>query len=83
LEHNRHFAFHYGKEHRMTAQQIRTHVQHQPPQNLGGDPAGGGTNGLQQQAAAYGNIARKALESCKKGLSADEALQRRRNRSGQ
>jgi hypothetical protein len=67
----------------MTAQQIRTHVQHQPAQVLGGDSAGGGAHGLQQQAAAYGNIARKALENCKKGLSADEALQRRRNRSGQ
>ena len=67
----------------MTMQQTRTHVQHQPVQILGADPVGDGTNGLQQQAAAYGNIARKALENCKKGLSADEALQRRRNRSGQ
>ena len=67
----------------MTTQPIRTHVQPQPVQVLSNEPTGDGANQLQQQAAAYGNIARKALENCKKGLSADEALQRRRNRSGQ
>jgi hypothetical protein len=67
----------------MTTQQTHTHLQHQQTQTPTADPLGSGTHELQQQAAAYGNIARKALENCKKGLSADEALQRRRNRSGQ
>jgi hypothetical protein len=48
-----------------------------------GQPSDAGPSPLQQQAAMYGNIARKALDDCKQGLSADEALDRRRNRSGQ
>lgn len=48
-----------------------------------GHPSDAGPSPLQQQAALYGKIARKALDDCKQGLSADEALDRRRNRSGQ
>lgn len=67
----------------MTLQQTRTHVQNLQTPAGEGDPLADGPSGLQQQAAAYGNIARKALEDCKQGLTADEALQRRRNRSGE
>lgn len=49
----------------------------------GDPPADAGPSPVQQQAAMYGKIARKALEECKQGLSADQALDRRRNRSGQ
>jgi hypothetical protein len=67
----------------MTIRKILPFTKTAPARTDGGDPSGGGPNPLQQQAAVYGNIARKALEDCKKGLSADEALDRRRNRSGQ
>jgi hypothetical protein len=49
----------------------------------GDQPGDAGPSPVQQQAAMYGTIARKALEECKQGLSADQALDRRRNRSGQ
>ena len=67
----------------MTIQRTRTHVP--PPQPLtdGGDPGDHAPSELQRQAAAYGDIARQALEDCRQGLTADEALLRRRNRSGQ
>ncbi len=67
----------------MTTQQTRTHLPTQPAQVLDSEPAGGSPSGLLQQAATYGNIARQALENCQLGLSADEALRRRRNQSGQ
>ncbi|MCU0960159.1 MAG: hypothetical protein MUF48_08635 [Pirellulaceae bacterium] len=67
----------------MTHQQTRVHGRIEEPRVADVDPAGAGPSLLQQQAAAYGEIARKALEECQQGLSADEALVRRRNRSGQ
>jgi hypothetical protein len=67
----------------MTHQSTRVRVQNIESPAASGDPAGDGTTLLQQQAAAYGEIARKALEECQQGLSANEALLRRRNRSGQ
>ena len=67
----------------MTARKTRPLTQNQQVQAVGGDPEGGGPSAVQQQAAIYGNIARKSLEDCKRGLTADEAVERRRNRSGQ
>ncbi len=67
----------------MTIRKTRPFTQNEQARTDGGEPAGDGPSALQQQAALYGNIARKALDECKNGLSADEALERRRNRSGQ
>ena len=67
----------------MTMRKTRPLTQTAQARTGGDDPSGGEPNALQQQAAVYGNIARKALEDCKQGISADEALERRRNRSGQ
>ena len=55
------------KKEKMTIQQTRTHVQQQRRAGRAAIRPAAVPNGLQQQAAAYGNIARKALEDCKKG----------------
>ena len=47
----------------------------------GADDAGPGS--LLEQAAAYGNVAREALDDCTTGINAEDELQKRRNRSGQ
>ncbi len=67
----------------MTIRKTRPFTQNEQARTDGGEPTDAGPNALQQQAALYGNIARKALDECKNGLSADQALERRRNRSGQ
>ena len=45
-------------------------------------PESGG-NSLANQAAAYAQVAREALENCERGIDAERELHRRRNRSGQ
>jgi hypothetical protein len=67
----------------MTLQPTRTQVHQRndatPPAVEG--PGQGG--GLLAQAAAYANVAREAHQICEKGKAAEQALARRRNRSGQ
>ncbi|HUG92610.1 MAG TPA: hypothetical protein VML55_17350 [Planctomycetaceae bacterium] len=43
-------------------------------------PAAGG---LLQQAQAFAQVAREALDACHRGAEAERELHRRRNRSGQ
>lgn len=67
----------------MTIRKTHLPTQNEQAEAGGPEPTGDGPNALQKQAALYGNIARKALADCKKGMRADEALERRRNNSGQ
>jgi hypothetical protein len=67
----------------MTIRKTLLPRQNRQAQAEGPEPTGDGPNALQKQAAVYGNIARKALADCKKDMRADEALERRRNNSGQ
>ena len=43
----------------------------------------GGPSPLAQQAAAYAQVAREALDDCERGADAHRELERRRNKSGQ
>ncbi len=67
----------------MTLRKVHPRTQPAPVQGIGGDSESGNTDSVKHQAAAYGKIARQALDDCKQGLAADEALERRRNSSGQ
>ena len=67
----------------MTLRKILPWTQPAPVRATGGDPESGNPSAVKHQAAAYGKIARKALDDCKQGMTADEALERRRNTSGQ
>jgi hypothetical protein len=67
----------------MTLRKIHPQTQPLPVRATGGDPESGHSDSVKHQAAAYGKIARKALDDCQQGLAADEALERRRNSSGQ
>jgi len=49
----------------------------------GGDSPADGPSPLLQQAAAYANVAREALQDCQRDGEAEQELIRRRNRSGQ
>ena len=48
-----------------------------------GDPGAEGPSPLLQQAAAFGRVAREALEDCQRGADAEQELQKRRYQSGQ
>jgi hypothetical protein len=67
----------------MTLRKMLSWTNTAPQQVRGGDPDSGDSHDVRNQAAAYGQIARKALEDCQQGMTADEALARRRNNSGQ
>jgi hypothetical protein len=67
----------------MTRQKTKEHVREQRTEHSGDDPFGDGPGNLQQQAAAYANIAHEARRDCEKGPDAERALAARRNRSGQ
>ncbi len=47
------------------------------------NPFESGSDSLQAQAAMYATIAREAADACQHGDDAVQALQQRRNRSGQ
>jgi hypothetical protein len=67
----------------MTIRKTRPPAQVEQVRTDGDSEAGEGPDALQQQAALYGDIARRALEECTNGMRAEDALARRRNRSGQ
>ena len=46
-------------------------------------PPEGGPNPVLEQATAYAQVAREALEECDRGADAHRELERRRNKSGQ
>jgi hypothetical protein len=66
----------------MTQQQTRQHHRTQPIEVSGPDPFEGG-GGLQEQAAAFAQVAREARRECDQGADAESTLHARRNRSGQ
>lgn len=62
-----------------TRQQTRPATEPSSEEN----PFDNGSGSLQTQAAMYAAIAREASEACQRGDDAAQALQQRRNRSGQ
>lgn len=69
----------------MNLQRTRTHASQNSTSPAADDPleSGAGPGNLQQQAAAFAQIAREAREACQQGADAERTLEARRNRSGQ
>ncbi len=64
----------------MEQQKLHHKTPSSTPEEMSGQPGGGG---LMKQAQAYGDAARAARQNCKSDEAAERELLNRRNRSGQ